>query len=161
MRIAALGAAGICICLGAVSVSAPAGAQLNQFEIREPKVEAGEVELEYLGDYHFGQPRRRFFEESPGSFEFDANEFARQRHTFGLSYGFTRWLSLQLAVEAEEERRDDPETMAEARSFGPLKVTEVEIEGTIVLVPARKDGWGLAALFEHNISIDRREADQL
>jgi hypothetical protein len=160
MRIAVPGAAGLSILMGTALVGPAAYAQLNQFEIREPKVEAGEIQLEYLGDYHFGQPRRRF-EGAPGSFELDANEFARQRHTLGISYGLTKWLSLQLGVEAEEERRDDPETMAEARAFGPLKATEVEIEATIVLVPARKEGWGLAALVEHNISLDRREADQL
>jgi hypothetical protein len=160
MRMAGLGAAGVAILVATTLAGPAAYAQLNQFEIREPKVEAGEVELEYLGDYHFGQPRRRF-EGAPGSFEFDANEFARQRHTLGLSYGFTKWLSLQFAVEAEEERRDDPESLAEARAFDALKVTEVEIEGTVVLVPARKDGWGLAALFEHNIALDRSEADQL
>src|SRR5262245_45146577 len=156
MRIAVLGAAGLSLLMGSV-----AHAQLNQFEIKEPKVEAGEVELEYLGDYQFGQPRRRSFEASPGSFEFDANDFARQRHTLGLSYGFTKWLSLQVGVEAEEERRGDPETPAEARSFDALKVTEVEIEGTIVLIPTPKDGLGVAALLEHNIALDRREADQL
>src|SRR5262245_16378103 len=39
----------------------------SQLEIKEPKVEAGEIELEYVGDYHFGQPRRRFFAEPSGS----------------------------------------------------------------------------------------------
>jgi hypothetical protein len=160
MRLAALGVTGSLLLAGTVP-SGGASAQINQFEIREPKVEAGEVELEYLGDYHFGQPRRRSFVEPSGSLLVDDNDFARQRHTFGLSYGLTKWLSLQLALEAEQERLDDPDTFADARGFGPLSITEIEIEATVVLVPARKNCLGVAALFEHNIALDRREADQL
>jgi hypothetical protein len=139
-----------------------ANAQLNQLEIRQPKVEAGEVELEYLGEYHFGQPRRRFVTEEPGVFEFDGNEFARQRHTIGLSYGVTRWLGVQIAVEAEQERFEDAETVAKARGFDELMVTEIEFESTIVLIPTPKDGgFGLAALLEYNLPFSRDETDQL
>jgi hypothetical protein len=143
-------------------VGGTASAQLNQLEIRQPKVEAGEVELEYLGEYYFGQPRRRFVEEDPGAFEFDDNEFNRQRHTIGLSYGLTKWLSLQVSVEAEQERFDDAETPAKARGFDELMVTEVELESTIVLIPTpREGGFGLAALVEYNIPFNRDETDQL
>jgi hypothetical protein len=152
----------IILCSAVLAVaSAPASAQFNQFEIREPKVEAGEVEIQVLGDYHFGQPRRRFIEDSPGSLLFDANEFSRQRHTLGFGYSFTKWLSLEVQIEAEQERFDDPGTHARAESFRDLKITEVQIEGTIVLVPAAKHGFGAAFLFEHNIAVDRSEADQL
>jgi hypothetical protein len=146
-----------------VALGGPAAiAQLNQFEIRQPKVDAGEIELEYLGDYHFGQPRRRFIVGDPGELELDGNQFNRQRHTIGLSYGLTKWLSLQVSVEAEQERFEDAETVAKARAFDELKVTEIELEATIVLVPTPKDGgFGLAALIEHNMSFDRSEADQL
>jgi hypothetical protein len=160
MRIAAFGAAAAFLAAGAM-LSGTASAQLNQLEIREPKVEAGEVELEYLGDYNFGQPRRRAFVEPSGDLLFDANEFARQRHTFGVGYGLTRWLGLQIAVEAEQERLDDPEAFADARAFGALKVTEIEVESTIVLIPTPRTGLGVAALVEYNFAIDRDEADQL
>ena len=126
MLIAILRAAVPSICFGVLTALAPAHAQLNQFEIREPKVEAGEVEVEYLGDYHFLQPRRRFIEAPPGSgtLVFDDNDFNRQRHTLGMAYGLTRWLSLQVAVEAEQARFEDVETFARANAFGELKVTE-------------------------------------
>jgi hypothetical protein len=144
-------------------VDAPATAQINQLEIRVPKVEAGEVEIEYLGDYHFQRPRRRFIEEPPGSgaLIFDDNEFNRQRHTFGIGYGLTNWLSLQVAVEAEQARFEDAETTAKANAFGELKLTEIQLEGTIVLVPAGKHGFSIAALIEHNIALERGEAHQL
>jgi hypothetical protein len=158
----ALGAAGSTIFLGALLAGGTASAQLNQFEIKEPKVEAGEVEVGLLGDYHFGQPRRRFVAEAPGVFAFDDNEFNRQRHTLELGYGVTRWLSLQIALEAEQGRFEDAESVAKARGFGDLEITEIQFEGTIVLIPTPDDGgFGLAALFEHNMPFDRREADQL
>jgi hypothetical protein len=166
MPTVAHGASGWLACLiallGTMLAGGTASAQLNQLEIRQPKVEAGEVELEYLGEYHFGQPRRRFIEEDPGAFEFDGNEFNRQRHTIGLSYGLTRWLSLQVAVEAEQERFEDAETAAKARGFDELMVTEVELESTIVLIPTPKEGgFGLAALVEYNLPFNRDETDQL
>jgi hypothetical protein len=162
MRISGSHAGTLVLCTAALIIAPePAQGQFNQFEIKEPKVEKGEFEIEYSGDYSFGQPRRRFIETSPGEFEFDANEFTRQRHTIGIGYGFTKWLSLQIAAEAEEERFDDAETLARARSFDNLKFTEIQIEGTIVLVPAEKQGFGAAFLFEHNIAIERSEGDQL
>src|SRR5262245_5057110 len=40
------------VCAAALLVApVPANAQFNQFEIKEPKVEKGEVEIDYLGDY--------------------------------------------------------------------------------------------------------------
>lgn len=157
------GAAGSSLFLGALlGGGGSASAQLNQFEIRQPKVEAGEVELEYLGDYHFGQPRRRFIDVAPGELELDGNEFNRQRHTIGLSYGLTKWLSLQIAAEAEQERFEEAESLARARSFDDLKFTEVEFESTIVLIPTPKSGgFGLAALIEYNLPFNRNESDQL
>ena len=163
MLIAILRAAVPSICFGVLMAVAPAHAQLNQFEIREPKVEAGEVEVEYLWDYHFQRPRRRFIEDPPGSgaVVFDDNDFNRQRHTLGLAYGLTNWLSLQVAVEAEQARFEDVETFAMANAFGELKITEIQLEGTIVLIPTGKRGFGVAALIEHNIALERGEAHQL
>jgi hypothetical protein len=51
----------------------PARAQFKHSEIKEPKVEAGEIDVESLADYFLGQPRRRFLEEPPGSLVFDAD----------------------------------------------------------------------------------------
>lgn len=160
MRLPALIAAvlGCCALIGA---GAPASAQINQFEIKEPKVEKGETEIEYRGDYGFHAPRRRFIEESPGSFAFDDNEFARQRHSLSVGYGFTKWLNLQVGFEAEQERIDEPASPAQANSLGSFKITEIEVEGTIVLVPAGKNGFAAAALFEYNAAVDRAESDQL
>jgi hypothetical protein len=147
------------VCTAALAVaSRPA---IGQFEIREPKVEKGEFEIEYLGDYSFGPPRRRFIEVAPGSFLFDDNDFNRQRHTLELGYGLTKWLGLRVAIEGEQSRLEDAETLAAARSFGGFEATEIQVEATIVLVPTGKQGFGVAALIEHNVAFDRHEADQL
>src|SRR5512145_80267 len=106
MRIATVGATGAFL-LVAMLLPGPASAQLNQLEIKMPQVEAGEIELEYLGDYHFGQPRRRFVDAAAGASVVDDNDFNRHRHTLGLGYGFARWLGLQVAVEAEQARIED------------------------------------------------------
>jgi hypothetical protein len=37
------------------------------------------------------------------------------------------------------------ETVGKANAFDELKVTEIELEGTIALIPARKDGFGTTA----------------
>ena len=161
-RALALGAVGSSVFLATLLAGGTAGAQLNQFEIKEPKVEAGEVEVGLLGDYHFGQPRRRFVAEAPGVFAFDDNEFNRQRHTLELGYGLTGWLGLQVALELEQERFEDAETVAKARSFGDLKATEIQFESTVVLIPTPKDGgFGLAGLVEYNLPFNRDETDQL
>jgi hypothetical protein len=166
MRTTAPGTAGVLAFLGAllgpIIVGGGASAQLNQLEVKQPKVEKGEVEVEYLGEYYFGQPRRRFIVEEPGVFEFDGNEFNRQRHTFAFSYGVTRWLSLELALEAEQERFEDAESPAMARGFDELKVTEIQFESTIVIMPTPKNGgFGLAGLIEYNLPFNRDETDQL
>jgi hypothetical protein len=160
MRTTFLSATASCPLVGALLLGTPATAQINQFEIKQPKVEAGEVEVEYLGDYHFGQPRRRFLQ-TPDGLALDANEFNRQRHTLGIGYGLTNWLGLQVGIEAEQARLEEAETLARANSFDELKVTEIQIEGTIVLVPAPKNGFGAAVLVEHNIALERGEAQQL
>src|SRR5262245_32082939 len=82
--------------VGLALESRPAIGQLNQFEIREPKVEKGEFEIELLGDYSFGPPRRRFIETAPGSFLLDDNGFDRQRHALEFGYGLTNWLNLRV-----------------------------------------------------------------
>jgi hypothetical protein len=148
--------------LGALLLTPGAAtAQLNQFEIKEPKVEQGEVEIEYGGDHHFQAPRRRFVEEDPAEFTFDGNEFNRERHSLGLGFGLTNWLNLQVGVEAEKARFEDVETIAQANAFDDLRITEIQFESTIVLIPVGSSGFGLAALIEHNVSLGGKEAHQL
>ncbi|MFZ0853260.1 MAG: hypothetical protein WAO08_29185 [Hyphomicrobiaceae bacterium] len=142
----------------AILACAPANAQ-HHLEIEQPKVEAGEIEIEYRGDYHFQQPSRRFVQ-TP-QLVFDDNGFSRQRHSIGIGYGLTKWLGLLVGLEAEQARFEAAETLAGARGFDELKVTEIELEGTIVLVPAGKNGFAAAALIQQHIAFEQDEAHQL
>lgn len=142
----------------AVLACASANAQ-HHLEIEQPQVAAGEVEIEYRGDYHFQQPSRRFVQ-TP-ELVLDDNGFNRQRHSIGIGYGLTKWLGLLIGLEGEQTRFEDAETLAGARAFDELKLTEIELEGTIVLVPADKHGFAAAALIQQHIALERDEAHQL
>ena len=136
------------LCAAALLVDPmPASAQFHDFEIKEPKFEQGEVDIDYLGDYQFGQPRRRFLEESPGSFLFDDNKLSRQRHTLEIGYGVTKWLRLQLAIEAEQERFDDPATIARASEFRELNLSS----------PHRRQKFAWLVLTQTNQSLGLRQ----
>jgi hypothetical protein len=70
-------------------------------------------------------------------------------------------LGLLVGLEAEEARFEDAETLADARAFDELKLTEIELEGTIVLLPAGKNGFAAAALIQQHIVFEQDEAHQL
>jgi hypothetical protein len=130
-----------------------------QFEVKGLDVEKGGVELEYQGDYSFGHPRRKFEDEGGGEFEFDENEVTRQRHILELGFGLTDYLKIQLGIEFEQERLDDPTSIAEANSFDSLKASAIQIEGTLVLIPVKGNGFGLGIQGELEPSVISGEAN--
>ena len=126
---------------------AAAGPAINQFEVKDLEVEQGEVEIEDQSDWAFGLPRRKFFDDGDDT-EFDDNEVARQRHSIEISFGLTNWLKIGTGFELEEERVDDPEPGTNPNKFDSLKVTEIQFEGLVVLVPVKTHGIGLGAYVE-------------
>ena len=126
---------------------AAAGPAINQFEVKDLEVEQGEVEIEDQSDWAFGLPRRKFFGDGDDT-EFDDNEVARQRHSIEIGFGLTNWLKIGTGFELEEERVDDPEPGTNPNSFDSLKVTEIQFEGLVVLVPVKTHGIGLGAYVE-------------
>ncbi len=126
---------------------AAAGPAINQFEVKDLEVEQGEVEIEDQSDWAFGLPRRKFFVDGGGP-EFDDNEVARQRHSIEIGFGLTNWLKIGTGFELEEERVDDPEPGVSPNKFDSLKVTEIQFEGLVVLVPVKTHGIGLGAYVE-------------
>jgi hypothetical protein len=119
-----------------------------QFEVEEPEAEQGEVEFEYNGDYHFGNPRRRVVEEA-GEVIADENEVWRQRHVFGLGMGLTNFFRLSVEAEFEQELLDDIDEIALANAFGELEPVEIQFEGIVVLRPLKGDGFGAAAFISY------------
>jgi hypothetical protein len=124
------------------------GVARAQFEVEEPEAQQGEVELEYNGDYHFGNPRRQVVEEG-GEIIADENEVLRQRHVFAIGFGLTDFFKLSIEAEFEQERLDDFDDIALANSFGDLEATEIQFEGIAVLRPLKGDGFGAAAFISY------------
>ena len=136
---------------------AVAGPAVNQFEVKDLQIEQGEVEIEDQSDWAFGLPRRK----SVAGPEFDDNEVARQRHSIEMGMGLTDWLKIGTGFELEEERADDPDSFADANRFDSLKVTEIQFEGLVVLVPVKTHGIGLGAYAELQLPKSSDEARTL
>ena len=122
------------VVISACSWTAPAHAQ---FEIQKPEVQKGEFELEYHGAYFNGLP----------SLPTDA---ARQGHEFKALYGLTDWFQIKAAAELEQERAEDG-------SFNTLKLSEVEGQSKVELVPLTGDGFGASFLAAYGESVVSNE----
>lgn len=134
--------------LSGAALLASTAATHAQFEVEEPEAQQGDVELEYNGDYHFGNPRRQVIEQG-GEIIADENEVLRQRHVFGIGFGLTDFFKLSIEAEFEQERLDDFDDIALANSFGDLEATEIQFEGIAVVRPLKGDGFGAAALISY------------
>lgn len=133
-----------------------------QFEIKDLDVEKGKVELEYNGDGHFGQPARRFRQTTPGpppEYLFDENEVNRQRHNFELGFGLTDFFQFSIGTELEQQRLDDPPSLADAEAYDNLKATSIQIEGTLVLFPIKQNGFGLGLYGQLEPAIQEGDAN--
>jgi hypothetical protein len=114
--------------------AAPARAQ---FEVEKPGIEKGEFEVEYHGGYFLGRPNL-------------PAEADRQGHEFEAFYSLTDWLQIKGTVELEQERAEDG-------SFNSLKLSEVEGQGKVELVPLEGDGFGASFLAAYGESVVSNE----
>ncbi len=138
--------------VGLTALSAPpvsAGPAVNQFEVKDLSNEPGEIEFQSQNAHLFGQPRRKFLEPAPGDFEYDGNSLVQQRHALEVEMTLTTWLRTRVGIEFESERFDDPASFAEANSFAPLSLTEIAVEGVVILIPVKTQGVGLGFLAEY------------
>lgn len=131
-----------------------------EFEVEEAEVEQGELEIEYQGDYGFGTPRRRFIDPAAAPDDPDENEYRRQGHNIGLSFGLTNWLKFGVFTEFEAERREAEaveDGFAQPNEFGDLKFGGIEFELTGVVIPVTQKGLGVSMFAELELP---READE-
>lgn len=143
-------------------LTASAGPAVNQFEVKNLDNEPGSIEFQSQNAHIFGQPRRKVLEPQPGDLAFDDNSLVRQRHALEMEMTVTTFLRLRVGIEYESERFDDPEILARANSFSALSLTEVALEGVVILVPVKGDGIGIGALAEYQAPIgDSDEAATL
>ncbi|MBL8566145.1 MAG: hypothetical protein JNM89_10560 [Hyphomicrobiaceae bacterium] len=131
--------------------SVDAEPSIGQFELKDLEAEPGEIEFQSQNAWSFGNPRRRFSEEAPGAFVYDDNSATKQRHALEIEMSLTRWFRTRVGIEYEKERLEDPPSPALADAYAPLELTEVALEGVVILkhVPEGGVGFGLLGEFEH------------
>lgn len=145
----------VCGGLGLLFAAAcPAAAEpaIGQFELKDLEAEPGEVEFQSQNAWSFGNPRRKIGLDPAGDPVFDTNAVARQRHALELEFSFTRWLRTRVGIEFEKERLDEPSSLAAADAMTPLELTEIALEGVLILKPVPESGgigFGMLAEFEH------------
>ena len=128
-----------------------AGPAINQFEVKDLESEAGSLAFETQSAFTSGQPRRKFVDTSgAGDFVFDDNTVFRQDHSLELQLGITDWFRVSAGIEYQQDRLDDPASIALANNFGALKLDELQLEGVVVLSKAKTEGVGLGLFVEYN-----------
>jgi len=150
--------------IGLISISFicnAGGPAINQFEVKGLDVEVGEWEFQSQNAYSWGQPDRDFIEDEPGEFEFDENSVVRQRYALEIELGVLKWLRTRFGIEYEQERVDDPESIAERNDFTSLVLEEIALEAVAVIAPINESGFGWGFLTEYQFVRDRSEADSI
>lgn len=134
---------------------------IGQFELKDLEAEPGEVEFQSQNAIAWGQRRRRFAETSPGEFVYDDNDATRQRHALEIEMSLTRYLRTRIGAEFEKERYDEPPSPARASAFDELKLTEVALEGVLVLKPVAEGGLGFGLLVEYEHPVEPGEMNSI
>jgi hypothetical protein len=134
--------------------SVQAGPAIGQFEMKDLEAEPGEIEFQSQNAYALGLPPRKFARTNDGSLVYDENDATRQRHALEIEMSVTHFLRMRVGIEFEKERFDDPATPATAEAFDDLKLTEVAVEGVVILKPIPESGgvgFGILAEYERPI----------
>lgn len=136
------------------AVGARAEPAIGQFELKDLEAEPGEVEFQSQNAFALGQPRRSIGADPAGEPIYDENSVTRQRHALEIEMSLTRWLRTRVGIEYEKERLDEPAGPALADAYAPLQLTEVALEGVVILKPVTDGGlgFGLLAEFEHPLA---------
>ncbi len=132
---------------------------VNQFEIKDLEIEVGVWEFQSQNAHTWGQPKRRFIEESPGAFEYDDNSVVQQRHALEIEVGSFAWMRNRIGIEFEKERLEEPATFSERNGFDSLKLEEIAAEAVIVFVDEERFGIGLLIEYQH--VLEAEEADSI
>lgn len=138
---------------------ARAGPAVNQFEVKDLEVEVGRWEFQSQNAYLWNQPDRKWIEVMPGEFAFDDNTVIRQRYALELELGVTSRFRSRFGIELEQERVDDPSSVANRNDFNSLELEELALEGVFVLLPVAETGVGFGLLAEYQYTLEGSEAD--
>lgn len=139
----------VIVCLFISSYTTKAGPGIGQFEMKDLEIEVGAIEFQSQNAHSFGQPNRKFINDD-GEFEFDENEYIRQRHALEIEVSLTSFIRSRIGIAFEKERFDEPASLAHTNSFDALKLSEAAFETILVIQPPseRQLGFGLLAELE-------------
>lgn len=139
---------------------ARAGPAINQFEVKDLQSAPGDFEFQSQNAFSSGQPRRRTIDNGGGDVIYDDNTVIRQREALEVQLGITDWFRVRVGIEYEQERLDDPATLADAGRFGDLQLDEVAFEGVVVFVKPKAEGVGLGLLVEYGLPVSGEAESQ-
>jgi hypothetical protein len=144
MRERKLGAAGLIVAsalgVGLRLLSGPVAAQ--EFEIKSPLVEQGNLEFEWHGAVQSRFPKGEDEEdEDDGGGGDEDEENVRQAHQLSVGYGVTDFWLPELELGLEQEKGDD------------LKAESIGIENTFQLLPTDSYFANLGLLFTYEASV--------
>ena len=150
----------VAITVMAAGSASRAGPAVNQFEVKDLQSSPGDFEFQSQNAFSTGQPNRRSALSPSGETLYDDNSIARQREAMEIQLGITDWLRFRIGIEYEQERLDDPATFTQANAFGDLDLTELALEGVVVLVKPKAEGVGLGLLVEYGNPVAGNVEDQ-
>ena len=127
--------------------SAIADPAVGQFELKTLESGPGFLEFQSQNAWSFGQPRRETTIVD-GEPIYDDNSIIKQREALEMEMGLTRHLKMRVGIEFEQERLDDPPSLAEANDFAPLQLDEIGAEVIAIFIPRDGDGFGLGTVVE-------------
>ena len=144
-------------------VCAPANGEpsIGQFELKTLESEPGSYEFQSQNAWSWGHPSRQIAMTGPDEFVVDENAVVRERYAIELEMGLTDFLKMRIGVEFEQERLDDPDSIAQANRFDGLKLDEFGAELIAILVPRMGDGPGFGLVAELEGPVNQEEPNSL
>ena len=136
------------------------GPFIGQFELKDLEAGHGYLQFQSQNAYAWGHPRRRV---AAGDDEtlFDENAVTRLRNALEMEVGLSNYLKFRIGIEFEEERLDDPPSIAQANDFTSWQLSEIGGEVIVVLIPREGDGFGLGIVTEAEHPLESGEANAL
>jgi hypothetical protein len=134
---------------------------IGQFELKTLESAPGEYEFQSQNAWSWGQPPRQYESDESDTIVFDENSVISERYALELEMGFTSYLKMRVGIEFEQERLDDPPTIAQADDFDELQLSDVGVEIIAILVPRHGDGTGLGVVAEFEGFVNHDEPNNL
>jgi hypothetical protein len=133
---------------------------IGQFELKTLESAPGSFEFQSQNAWMSGHPPRRA-EMTPEGMVLDENAVIAERYALELEMGLTHIFKMRVGIEFEQERLDEPPTLAEANDFDELTLTELGVELIAVLTPREVNGTGLGVVAEIERPTDEAESSNL